>query len=73
MTSLRPVVAAASLWFAAATAAALPLESTRLDFVLPGTQPLTLTHPLSPPPAALAAGFRALHRDASGRNSLHVC
>lgn len=49
MIALRPVVAAVGLWLAAATAAADPLPTTRLDFVLPGTQPLTITDPLAPP------------------------
>jgi len=39
------------LLLTATVAAALPLESTRLDFELPGTQPLTITDPLAPPQA----------------------
>jgi hypothetical protein len=51
MNPLRPAVVAMSLWLAATTAAADPLPTTRLDFALPGTQPLTITDPLSPPQA----------------------
>ncbi|MEW6268009.1 MAG: hypothetical protein AB1689_01770 [Thermodesulfobacteriota bacterium] len=43
---LPALVAAAAL---AAAAGATPLASTREDFRLPGTQPLSLTHPISTP------------------------
>jgi hypothetical protein len=53
---MRP---AGCLLLAASVAAALPLESTRVDFELPGTQPLTVTDPLAPPQACASchAGY----------------
>jgi hypothetical protein len=48
----RPAaVVAGALLLATTAAVADPLPTTRLDFVLPGTQPLTITDPLAAPQA----------------------